>query len=82
RDWWRRGLIVVAGGLLPVGYEIFRMGYYGLLVPGTALAKDATRRHRVADPQRAAAGDHHHGRESDQQDRGRPQQIRRIEVGQ
>ncbi|ORB12291.1 hypothetical protein BST36_30105, partial [Mycolicibacterium moriokaense] len=42
RDWWRRGLIVVAGGLLPVGYEIFRMGYYGLLVPGTALAKDAT----------------------------------------
>ncbi len=38
---WRRVLIVVAGGLLPVGYEIFRMGYYALLVPGTALAKDA-----------------------------------------
>ncbi|WP_370328547.1 flagellar motor control protein ZomB [Candidatus Mycobacterium methanotrophicum] len=36
-----RVLIVVAGGLLPVGYEIFRMGYYGLLFPGTALAKDA-----------------------------------------
>ncbi len=35
-------LIVVAGGLLPVGYQIFRMGYYGLLVPGTALAKDAS----------------------------------------
>ena len=33
--------IVVAGGFLPVAYEIFRMGYYGLLVPGTALAKDA-----------------------------------------
>jgi arabinofuranosyltransferase len=33
--------IVVAGGLLPVAYEIFRMGYYGLLFPGTALAKDA-----------------------------------------
>jgi arabinofuranosyltransferase len=33
--------IVVAGGLLPVGYQIFRMGYYGLLFPGTALAKDA-----------------------------------------
>jgi len=41
RDWRRRVLIVVAGGLLPVAYQIFRMGYYGLLVPGTALAKDA-----------------------------------------
>jgi arabinofuranosyltransferase len=41
RGWRRRVLIVLAGGLLPVGYEIFRMGYYGLLVPGTALAKDA-----------------------------------------
>jgi arabinofuranosyltransferase len=41
RNWRRRALIVVAGGSLPVGYEIFRMGYYGLLVPGTALAKDA-----------------------------------------
>nr|WP_155928006.1 flagellar motor control protein ZomB [Mycolicibacterium sp. CBMA 234] len=38
----RRIIIVVAGGLLPVAYEIFRMGYYGLLVPITALAKDAT----------------------------------------
>jgi arabinofuranosyltransferase len=37
----RRALIVVAGGLLPVTYQIFRMGYYGLLFPGTALAKDA-----------------------------------------
>ncbi|WP_374023873.1 terminal beta-(1-_2)-arabinofuranosyltransferase [Mycobacterium sp. HNNTM2301] len=41
RTWRRRVLVVVAGGLLPVGYQIFRMGYYGLLVPGTALAKDA-----------------------------------------
>ncbi|WP_305728433.1 terminal beta-(1-_2)-arabinofuranosyltransferase [Mycobacterium malmoense] len=41
RSWRRRALIVVAGGFLPVAYEIFRMGYYGLLVPGTALAKDA-----------------------------------------
>jgi len=40
--WRRRALIVVAGGLLPVAYQIFRMGYYGLLVPGTAVAKDAT----------------------------------------
>lgn len=43
RSWRRRGLIVLAGGLLPVAYQIFRMGYYGLLVPGTALAKDAAR---------------------------------------
>ena len=41
RGWRRRVRIVVAGGLLPVACEIFRMGYYGLLVPGTALAKDA-----------------------------------------
>ncbi len=41
RNWRRRVLIVVAGGFLPVAYQIFRMGYYGLLVPGTALAKDA-----------------------------------------
>ncbi|MFN8087751.1 MAG: flagellar motor control protein ZomB [Mycobacterium sp.] len=40
--WRHRVLIVAAGGLLPVGYEIFRMGYYGLLVPQTALAKDAS----------------------------------------
>lgn len=42
RDWRTRVLIVVAGGLLPVAYQIFRMGYYALLVPQTALAKDAT----------------------------------------
>ena len=42
RGWRRRLLIVGAGGLLPVLYEVFRMGYYGLLVPGTAIAKDAS----------------------------------------
>ncbi|OBI53805.1 hypothetical protein A5707_11070 [Mycobacterium kyorinense] len=41
QGWRRRLLIVVAGGLLPVAYQIFRMGYYALLFPGTALAKDA-----------------------------------------
>lgn len=41
-SWARRAVIVVAGGLLPVAYQIFRMGYYGLLVPQTAIAKDAT----------------------------------------
>jgi arabinofuranosyltransferase len=42
RGWRRRVLITVAGGLLPVAYQIFRMGYYALIVPGTAVAKDAT----------------------------------------
>jgi arabinofuranosyltransferase len=42
RGWRSRTLILVAGGLLPVAYQIFRMGYYGLVVPGTALAKDAS----------------------------------------
>lgn len=40
--WRARLLILVVGGLVPVGYQIFRMGYYGLLVPQTALAKDAS----------------------------------------
>lgn len=40
--WAYRASIVVIGGLLPVAYQIFRMGYYGLLVPQTALAKDAS----------------------------------------
>ncbi|MFN2495088.1 MAG: hypothetical protein ABR608_04160 [Pseudonocardiaceae bacterium] len=31
-----------AAGALPVGYEIFRAGYYGLLVPNTGLAKEAS----------------------------------------
>ncbi len=42
RDWITRAIIFAAGGLLPVGYQIFRMGYYGLLFPQTALAKDAS----------------------------------------
>ncbi len=40
--WRRRVIIAVAGGLLPIVYQVFRMGYYGLLVPGTAIAKDAS----------------------------------------
>lgn len=42
RSWRTRAIIVVAGGLLPVIYQIFRMGYYALVVPGTAVAKDAS----------------------------------------
>ena len=37
----QRLLIVVAGATLPAAYEVFRMGYYGLLVPHTAVAKSA-----------------------------------------
>lgn len=40
---WRRTLLLVAAaGALPVAYEIFRAGYYGLLVPLPALAKGAS----------------------------------------
>lgn len=42
RGFTSRVWIVVAGGALPVLYQIFRMGYYGLLVPSTAIAKDAS----------------------------------------
>jgi arabinofuranosyltransferase len=35
------GALCIAG-VLPVGYEIFRAGYYGLLVPLPALAKEAS----------------------------------------
>lgn len=36
-----RGLIVAAAGLVPMGYQVWRMGYYGLPYPNTAVAKDA-----------------------------------------
>ena len=60
RDTWRARLRVV--GLvvaLPVAYQVFRMGYYGVVVPNTALAKEAGRPwwasgwtylHRAVDP--------------------------------
>jgi arabinofuranosyltransferase len=35
-------LLAVAAGVLPLGYEIFRMGYYGMLVPQTAVSKEAS----------------------------------------
>jgi arabinofuranosyltransferase len=41
--WWRRALGLVAAGVLPLGVQLFRMGYYGLLVPNTAVAKEAGR---------------------------------------
>ncbi|GEE00438.1 hypothetical protein nbrc107696_08840 [Gordonia spumicola] len=40
---WRMRLAMTAvAGLLPVGYQIFRMGYYAVLVPNPAIAKDAS----------------------------------------
>ncbi|MEV6877773.1 arabinofuranosyltransferase [Amycolatopsis sp. NPDC051128] len=40
---WRRALLWVAAATgLPVAYQIFRMGYYGLLTPNTALVKEAS----------------------------------------
>ncbi|WP_328442707.1 hypothetical protein [Amycolatopsis sp. NBC_00438] len=43
RPGWRRALGWLGlAGLLPVAYQVFRMGYYGLITPNTALAKEAT----------------------------------------
>jgi arabinofuranosyltransferase len=43
RPGWRRGLLwALAMGAVPVAYQIFRMGYYGLITPNTALAKEAS----------------------------------------
>ncbi|WP_325052058.1 flagellar motor control protein ZomB [Nocardia stercoris] len=36
-----RALLVAVGGLVPLGYQIWRMGYYGLPYPNTAVAKEA-----------------------------------------
>ncbi|MBT0567584.1 hypothetical protein KIK15_12470 [Williamsia sp. CHRR-6] len=41
-SWRLRTAFVATAAVLPLGYQIFRMGYYGLLVPNTAVAKDAT----------------------------------------
>ena len=42
RDWKQIGLILAAALPVPAGYQIFRMGYYGLLTPHTAVAKSAS----------------------------------------
>jgi arabinofuranosyltransferase len=36
----RQALIVVAAAALPLAYQLFRMGFYGSLVPNTAVAKE------------------------------------------
>ncbi len=41
--WPSRIRVLVAAGVVPVAYEVFRMGYYGLLVSNTAIAKEGSR---------------------------------------
>lgn len=36
-----RVAMVAVAGMIPIGYQIWRMGYYGLPYPNTAVAKDA-----------------------------------------
>ena len=38
----RLAVLAAIAGALPLAYQVFRMGYYGLLVPNTAVAKDAS----------------------------------------
>lgn len=40
--WRMRVAMVFVAGTLPIGYQIFRMGYYAVLVPNPAIAKDAS----------------------------------------
>ncbi|WP_371830392.1 hypothetical protein [Antrihabitans cavernicola] len=40
-SWVMRVWIVIVAGLVPVGYQVWRMGYYALPYPNTAVAKDA-----------------------------------------
>jgi arabinofuranosyltransferase len=43
RPGWRRlSVLAAVAGAAPLAYQVFRMGYYGLLVPNTAVAKDAS----------------------------------------
>jgi arabinofuranosyltransferase len=45
-DTWRRRFWLLAIAFaLPFSYQIFRMGYYGALVPNTAIVKEGTRAH-------------------------------------
>ena len=42
RPIWSRLATVAAAGVLPGLWQVFRMGYYGALVPNTAFAKEAS----------------------------------------
>jgi arabinofuranosyltransferase len=39
---WRLVGLAAVAAVVPAAYEVFRAGYYGLLVPSTALAKEAS----------------------------------------
>jgi arabinofuranosyltransferase len=41
RPIWIRAMLIAIGGAVPLGYQIWRMGYYGLPYPNTAVAKEA-----------------------------------------
>jgi arabinofuranosyltransferase len=41
--WTDRLRVVALVAAVPVAYQVFRMGYYGVLVPNTAIAKEASR---------------------------------------
>ncbi|MPQ97744.1 hypothetical protein GB931_07380 [Modestobacter sp. I12A-02628] len=41
--WWQRVAALAVAGALPVAVEVLRAGYYGLLVPNTAVAKESGR---------------------------------------
>ena len=46
RPGWRRALgLLLAAGALPFAYEVFRAGFYGVLVPLPALAKEGLSTH-------------------------------------
>ncbi|HEV3169706.1 MAG TPA: hypothetical protein VGZ32_05185 [Actinocrinis sp.] len=38
----RSAVLLAVAAAVPVGYQLFRMGYYGMLVPNTAIAKEAS----------------------------------------
>jgi arabinofuranosyltransferase len=43
RGWRAASAWLAAASALPLAYQVFRMGYYGLLTPNTALVKEASR---------------------------------------
>lgn len=45
RAWTSRLAILAAAGAVPAIWQVFRMGYYGALVPNTAFAKEASLAH-------------------------------------
>ncbi|MDG3010448.1 hypothetical protein G4X40_09845 [Rhodococcus sp. D2-41] len=42
QTWKMRVAMVAVGGAVPIGYQIWRMGYYALPYPNTAVAKEAS----------------------------------------